>query len=572
MLLRYRIQLVFAIAAMVLFSACTKTNTQGKLIPKDAAFVLHINGESLAAKLPWDDVKNNTMFQKMYADSSMPAFAKAVFDNPDNSGVDIKKDMIVYAQKDATGGTIVFTGAIKDAEKFRLFNLEGSKGGAESKDGDNNFITKAPVSVGWNKEKFVYLVDAPQLNREAMNKRYMDTAPPLVQGRDVLAACKAVFAMKPGNSLAEDEKFSDLVKKEGDLHFWLNVQELQKGSGINEAMEMPIMKLENLYEGLITTAAVNFTDGKITAEVKNYAGKELAKLYKKYNGGSINEDMLKRLPLKNAAAVFALNFKPQGIVELLKLAGMDGMVNIGLAFMGFTLDDFVKANKGDLVIAIPDFKTVTDSASYKLNGKEKVMAHTRTKPDILFAASIDDKSSFDKLIRAGEKLSTEKDMDMPATYKSNDKYFVIGSSKDNVDKYINGGSDTKLDFLDNLGNGPMAGYIDIQFILKAMESEVMKDSSEIEIYNASLGMWNNVYIKGGDYSDGGIAQTIEINLVDKNTNSLKQLNSYFGKIALVLESKEKDRTKSIDMPVLPSVTDTNIVQKAKKRPARKPLK
>lgn len=37
-------------------------------------------------------------------------------------------------------------------------------------------------------------------------------------------------------------------------------------------------------------------------------------------------------------------------------------------------------------------------------------------------------------------------------------------------------------------------------------------------------MWDDVYMKGGSYSGGGITQTMEINLIDKNTNSLKQLN------------------------------------------------
>jgi hypothetical protein len=540
MLSRYRIQFLFAIAAIFVFSSCSKTNTQGKLIPKDAAFVMHINGSSLNAKLPWEEIKNNALFQQMYADSSVPSFAKQVLDNPDNSGVDIKNDMIVYAQRDSLGGTVVFTGSIKDADKFRLFNLDMAKGGSETKDGDNSFISKSPVCVGWNKEKFIYVIDAPQMNNEVMMRRYTDdTTYTTSPTRDIMAACKNVFAMKEDNSLAKDEKFTELMKKEGDVHFWLNIEQLQKGASAMKNMDMPMMKIEKLYEGAVTTASLNFTNGQITADIKSYAGKDLSDLYKKYNGGSIDESMISRLPSKNVAAVFALNFKPQGIVELLKLIGMDGMANIGLAFMGFTLDDFVKANKGDIVIAVSDFKSVTDSMTLTLDGKEQKIAHTNIQPEVLFAASIGDKTSFNQLIKAGEKLGGEKDIKVPVAYNSNDKYFAIGNSKENVDKYLAGSSDNKFDFLKNMGNGPMAGYIDIQFILKAMENEVDKDSSDLEIYNASLKMWSNAYIKGGDYSDGGISQTIEVNLMDKNTNSLKQLNTYFGKIAQVMEAKKK---------------------------------
>lgn len=53
-----------------------------------------------------------------------------------------------------------------------------------------------------------------------------------------------------------------------------------------------------------------------------------------------------------------------------------------------------------------------------------------------------------------------------------------------------------------------------------------KDSSAKIAYDASLKMWDNVLWKGGNYSDGGIQQTIEINLVNKTINSLRQLNQY----------------------------------------------
>ncbi|MEI9958150.1 MAG: hypothetical protein WDM90_18005 [Ferruginibacter sp.] len=67
--------------------------------------------------------------------------------------------------------------------------------------------------------------------------------------------------------------------------------------------------------------------------------------------------MIKRLPIKDVAAIFSMSFKPAGIKEFLKLLGIEAYANMGLAFAGFSLDDFIKANKGDLLIAFGDFKT-----------------------------------------------------------------------------------------------------------------------------------------------------------------------------------------------------------------------
>jgi hypothetical protein len=565
MLLRYRIHFLAAILAVFLLASCgSKTNKEGKFIPKKAALVMHINGASLNSKLPWDEIKANAAFQQMYADSSIPAFARKIMDNPENSGIDIKTDMMIFAQKDSLGGWVAFTGTVKDVEKFRLFNLEITGGGSETKEGDNSYISKAPVCIGWNKDRFVYIVDAPQLNPQLYYRRFLDTSR-AQQSRDIGATCRSIFALKEDNSLSNDERFSELMKQEGDIHFWVNSEELQKGMANNE--ELPMMKLDKLYEGSVTTATINFENGKIAIGAKSYAGKELKELYKKYSGNNINEDMIKRLPAKDIAGVFALNFKPEGINELLKLMGMDAMANIGLSYLGFTMDDFIKANKGDIVLAVSDFKIKTDSVSrYDYpSGKEEKSLDTSFAPDVLFAAAIADKASFNQLIKAGEKFGKGKDMKMPVSYTSNDKYFAIGNSKESVEKYVAGGSDSKYDFLSKISGGPMGGYINIQYIMKALHREVYtEDSSDVEVYNASLKMWDNAYLKGGNYSDGGITQTIEINLVDKTTNSLKQLNQYFGKIAQIMESKAKKYESQYNYTVPPPMVDSAVVTSPKK--------
>ena len=44
-------------ATIILFASCNKPNTQGKYIPREAAFVVQINGKNLSTKLPWNDVE-----------------------------------------------------------------------------------------------------------------------------------------------------------------------------------------------------------------------------------------------------------------------------------------------------------------------------------------------------------------------------------------------------------------------------------------------------------------------------------------------------------------------------------
>jgi Domain of unknown function (DUF4836) len=559
----FRLTLLAALSVLV-FASCKKTNKEGKFIPKDAAIAVHVNGASLSAKLPWDEVKQNALFQQLYSDTAISAFVKKALENPDNSGIDTKTDMLFFAQRDSSGGIMAFTGTIKDAEKFKLFNLDVTKGGSESERDGVNYISKYPMCVAWNKEKFVYITDAPQFNQQDYNRSFTDSgynAQPQSKPRDLGVACKNIFDLKESNSLGEDEKFTTLLKKAGDIHFWMNTEELNKGGITNAALSM--INLGKLYEGNITTAAVNFENGKILIDAKSYANKEMTSLYKKYGGKNIDEDMIKRLPAKEVAAVFAMSFKPEGIKELLKLMGVEGYANMGLAFAGFSLDDFIKANKGDVLIALSDFKTKNDTAFTDEKGNTNSVGYFfNNQPDVLFATSIGDKDAFNQLIKAGEKFGKGKTEDLSMAYNSDGKNFAIGSSKENIDKFIANSSKNNFDFLSKINGNPFGGYINMQYIMKAFEKEATKDSSAKVAYDASLKIWDNIYMKGGNYDDGGMNSTIEIDLMDKNTNSLKQLNQYLGLLSKI--KMEKDKTVNAKIEEI-----TNDVLNAPSPPASK---
>lgn len=536
MQIRFRIPLFIAFA--VFAASCSKTNKEGKFIPEDAAVAVHINGASLSAKLPWEEVKSNELFKEMSSDSNLTTFVKQALDNPDNSGIETKTDMLFFLKKDSLGGFAAFTGTIKDAEKFRLFNLDIAKKGIESERDGVNYISKYPVCIGWNKEKFVYIANIPELKQDDYMRRYSDSAFTMKESsRDISKTCKEVFDLKEDKSLGKNEKFTELVKKTGDLHFWMNAEELNKGALTNAGLKMLNIDLEKIYKGSITTATVNFENGKILFDSKSYASKEVTELWKKY-AGKVDENMLKRLPAKDVAAVIAMNFKPEGIKELIKLMGVEGYVNMGLAFAGFTLDDFVKANKGDIVLAISDFKKTADTAPVGMVERSGMFP---AKPDILFAATVGDKDAFNKLMKAGEKFG--KNMVMgdapPVAYNNNGNYFAIGNSKENVDKFVNGGN-SNFDFISKITGQSVGGYVNIQYILKAFENEASRDSSAKAAYDASVAFWDNAYMKGGDFSDGGTTSSFEINLMDKTTNSLKQLNKYIATLGLIAK-KEKEK-------------------------------
>jgi hypothetical protein len=548
-------------AAVILFASCTKTNTQGKLIPREAAVVVRIDGKSLSSKLPWDEIKQNPLFKEIYSDSSLPATLKSLLDNPDNAGIDTKADLLFFAVKDSIGSYIGFEGTVKNETTFKTFNQQITANGADSEKDGVQFISKSPVCVGFTKEKFVYVFDAPQVGQmDQLSRRMIRDSIDISAraARDIGATCKSIFALKETNSLAKDEKFTTLMKESGDVNFWINSEELSKGGASAAALAM--VNLDKFYKGNITTATINFDNGKIQMKAKTYASEEMLKLFKKYSGGKINEDMIKRMPGKDVVAVMALNFKPEAIRDIIKMTGLDGLINVGIQKLGFTLDDFIKANKGDILIGISDLVMKADTSLNSFKGlDENVSLPQKPTFNFVFATSIGDKDAFNKIVKAGKNLGQEFLSDsskFPIAYNLNSNYFVISNSRQNADQYL-ASATANFDFISKISGEPMGGYLNIQTLLKSFRTEAAKDSSAKIAYDASLAMWDNVLWKGGNYSDGGINQTMEVNLVDKTTNSLKQLNLYLAKFSdLYKTARRKQQEEKMAFGDFESAADT----------------
>ncbi len=538
--------LAFAVAAIA-FASCKNSNTQGRYIPANAAFAFHVDGKSISEKLPWAEIKNNPLFKEAYADTGMSASMKKILDNPENSGIDSKADFVAFVLQDSIGGYFALEGSVKDEAAFKTFITELNNNGSAIESDGINYVSHYPTCAGWSKDRFILINDLPDMGKyDALAKRMLDDSIDISprQSRDILATCKSVFALAENNSMAKDERFSALLKESADMHFWINSAAMNEGKNMPAMMSM--INLDKLVKGSATAMAISFDNGKITAKTHSYAGEDLTKLYKKYEAGKVNEDMLKRMPGKDVAALFAFNFNPEGLRDFLKLLNLDGLINMGAASMGFNLDDFIKANKGDIMFGLSDFKVEADTSNLLLS--DEMTAPKMNKPsfNFVFAASIGEKDAFNKLVDAGKKLGgrVAADEPVPFAFSNNGTYFALANTQENADLFMKGGN-ANADIISKISGEPMGGYFNIQSILKGVGTQAIKDSSSRIIYDASLKFWDNLTFKGGSFSNGSLNSVIEVNLADKNANSLKQLNDYIFKVSEVMRDKRRKQKEDM---------------------------
>lgn len=534
--------------------SCKQGDKNGAMIPADAGVVVHINSPSLTSKLSWKEIQQTNWFKEMYTEAS-DSLAKKLMDDPENSGIDPKADMVLFVKRQNQGGYMAFQGSVKDADAFEAFNKNISKGAVTATEGDfSSIVIENKAVVTWNDKHFVYVMDAPmggasEYMLEGDGAQQSSSFPP-----DSLRKFgKSLFILDNENSLGENKRFSTLLKEDGDIHLWINTENLSGGLG---AGMLSMMRLNVLLEGNVSATTVNFGDGKITMKSRQYYGKEMTDLIEKYSPKPISDDIVNRIPTQDVAAAFVMNYPPEGLKEFIKLIGVDGMVNGFLGKAGYSVDEFIKANKGEIIVAFSDFKMENKTMTVPNEYGEPYTYSTNT-PDIkfLFCASIRDKAAFDKLIstinsqlpaEASEQLSSK------FNYKVNNNWFAASNSPEYVDKFL-AGTNNKVPFADKISGHPFGGYIDIQKLLAATSSGIT-DSSAKDAINASIKLWQNVVFHGGEVKDGAMISEGEINLMDKNTNSLKQLNQYLD--VLSKSYKSKQRAISFDS-ALPGNTDAS---------------
>lgn len=542
--------------AVLIFSSCKNNGKSNVAVPKDAAIVFHINSSSLSSKLSWQEIRQTNWFKQMYSESH-DTLAQKIMNDPESSGIDSKSDITFFIKKQGNGGFGVLEGTVKDAAAFETFS-KGTKNKQTQKEGDWFFIKNDNESlVMWNKSKFAFIIDMPQIGRinSLSSMGNMGNTEIAKFSTDSLKKfVTAILTMDKNNSLGEDERFADLLKQNGDVHVWMNTGQLYSGMG---GGMMSMMKINTLFEGSISAATLSFDEGRISMKTKQYYGKEMNDLIKKYEPKPVSADVINRIPSQNIIGAFVMNYPPEGIKAFLQATGFDGLANGFLGKYNYSLDEFITAYKGQLVFAATDLEV--KQVKQPFEGMNQPYISARPDIKILFALSVNNKAAFEKLIGIATSQEGAKQSLSKVFYKVNTDWFAVSNSSETVDKFLAGGNN-KLPFADKISGHPFGMYIDIQKIMKASGSFI-KDSSGVTALNASMKLWQDVIATGGEYKEGGMTGEVVVNLVDKKTNSLKQLNQYFEQLAALKKSKNQQNYQPDSTSVyIPPMADTTALQ------------
>lgn len=438
----------------------------------------------------------------------------------------------------------MFEGSIKDAAAFEALVKKASGNNEVQKDGEWTMIAPNDRSlVAWNSSKFAVINDMPFGNMNPMmgdreEKRF---------GTDSLKVfVKQVMTLDNDESLFDDERFASVMKETGDMHVWFNAGSIY--SDMTGMMSM--MKAGSLLEGNVMAGAINFEDGKITGKMKQFYGKEMQKAMDKWKWKKVDAAVLDRIPSDNVIGVVAMNIDPEGLKEFLKAMGLDGFMNMFLAQQNITADEIFAATKGDFVIAVTDLQMKDTIMSVPMGEDDKMQSFTVPRPDmnILFATTVNQKASFDKLLNLFKKDSVK----LPFTYQLNNDWFVASNKPEAVSGFLSGKT-TPHAFTDKISGHYGGMYIDIQRLLK---TNFTQDPLGKSMLAESAAVWKDLVAVGNEYKDGVFTSEIVVNMVDDKTNSLKQINQYIEKMNV---ARKANKMAFDDDERMPSDTSSMMV-------------
>jgi hypothetical protein len=535
--------LFFCVSTLSVFYSCSnKSGETGLLIPQDAGFVVHIDLSSLSSKLSWKEIQQTAWYANAQKEIKDSFVLKQLLNDPANSGVNTESSLAMFLKRNGNSGYFAIEGLLKNVEQFKKTILDIGKNEVQiQQDGSYSFVTKNDRSdavLYFNDKMFVFVADAsdaknslPSLGSYGSTENYsLDS---------LKYFAKNTFELKGKKLLDSDERFANLIADKADIHYWINAGNLYGGM-MNGALSM--MKISDMLDGNISTAKLNFENGKIVMSGKQFYGKELAALFKKYSGKNVSNELLSKLPDQNVLAAFVLNYNPEGIKEFLKIIGVDGMVNAGMAQFNYSIDDFIKANAGELLFSLIDFSIKKTPTSLTLDDG-KVIQYDEEKSDakFIFGTSVKDKTSFQKLIDAIDqnlnKVPANTD-EIKNRFKNKlqDKWFALGSSDAEVDAFLNGNK--KPSYADIFSGHNGGGYLNLQKIITTAAANNDNMAAK-KMFDISAAFWKNITMLL-DMKDGTATSTFEINLQDANTNALKQLSKYVDEMYLEV-SKNKDK-------------------------------
>jgi hypothetical protein len=570
-----RLSLLLLLSAGLITSCKKSVPKQTKFIPKGATFVASVNAGSIQSKLVKSQATLENLLKNMAGESDTAIDkGKKEWEDLKNSGIDLGENFYMWVVQKGGGNlgsmgggnsVVSAIGALKDAGKFEAY-LKKKDGTLEvKKEKDYSYVTKdGDKMIAWGQDVVMVMsyqkAYAGGMMYDSITGSYnMQSPADANMVNDLKTEMTASFNQKESESVGAIAEFADLAQDKADASMWIN-----SGASL-ENIPLPLPKLKELIQDSYTAATFNFDEGKIVMNSKSYSGKAMKDILGKYKGTDADLSLVERYPSSNLNGFMVFSFDPQVINAIVRYMEVGGVVDGYLTkFMGtnYTLQDALKAIKGDLAFVVSDFAMVAGDTTMAPG----IPAYSMPKAKLIFTMPVGDKVQMNKLmdrlvqmdmvVKANGEYKPKGNLPAAGfTAVVDDKNFIIASDNDLLTSYRSNTGKAKLkdgvmnDFKDKSG----VFYFDVESMLSAASGKTNMAAAD-EVMPVAKETFRDVRGYATNFNGKFTEAHFEMRFKNEKENSLTSLINFAAKAGEIAMKNKQVTISGMDDMMPPADT------------------
>ena len=510
------------VITMFVFGCKKPVSPLAEFIPKDAAAIFMVDVNGIKEKINSSGITIDSLVDLLSdEETEMPIRWSEIT----NSGIDLKVPFFIFSDQNNSiqnGNTANFglVAQIENEGKLVDFLKKHNQGAEVKQDSKYQYMDlKNGYVAGWKNNILIISgsTRAGAGSDEARSHQQLTT----------------LFTQNESASIASVGEFRDMMKKTGDIHFWINASPNLASFGM-----LGMTKMSSLLQGTYTEGTITFEKGKAKASAETHYNKTLSDILSKYPSREIDKTLISRYPGQvNGFGVVAFN--PKVLIDILQYLGFDTMADGYLSEAGFTTTDVVNAFKGDIGVIFSDFRIEegTIPTMPGINAK-------RPAAQFLLNAVIGDRAAFNRVMNGLVKqrvLTKNGDQYQLGIFGGHD--FVIEATPDNLfiasdDALIkayessNNKSALSADVEKEINGKSTAMYVDIEKLLDTSRQVTVHNSYAFSDSGKTWQAAKSTFKNFIGYTEKGDGKTttsaFELNTVNQNENSLASLVKFIA--------------------------------------------
>ena len=346
------------LVSILLLQAC-RTDSEGleSKIPKNAPAVMMVNTSSIAQKLLFDKLSDLVVgdlldFSSSPDDEEMPDTDDEkwgdLIKNPGAAGIDALADFFIFLDNNYQLDEPQRVNALfrlSDAEELEEYladNPPSALKGETKKESSFSYrlLPKQKIALGWSKNvlAITFFEDGDQVGTEGLN------------------ALKAIFNQNKETSMANSERFNQILEEDPDLGFSMNVAQFQKIA--QQEGNRPNAFLKDQWVDHIN-ASIDFNDGEIMLAATQFVKEGKEEDYEELVNDIQLTEMFDYFMADDVPGFINFRFSPTAIRKAISEdESQKRGLNEFLAGMQMTEDEFYDMLQGGVFFTLKGIETI----------------------------------------------------------------------------------------------------------------------------------------------------------------------------------------------------------------------